>query len=185
VPSGFEAYARVGLPEWEEPPPENGLPHEVLSALCDIVAAHGSTEDCWFAVWEGYGWLHGGGFFLLSAPPDVSVDQAELEARRAAASQPAFPVEVLGGPKLQLPHREYLVFHGPLATALTLGRQSLFGDFQRRSPDLLWPADRSWFIATDVDLPFSYVGGTERLIADVIEDRRLASVAVHPDDALA
>jgi hypothetical protein len=185
VPSGFEAYARVGLPEWEEPPAENGLPHEVLSPLCEIVAARGSTEDCRFAIWEGYGWLHGGGFFLLFAPPDASVDPAVCEARRATASEPAFPLEVLEGPKLHLPHREYVVFRGPLATALTLGRQPVFGDFQQRSPDLLWPIDRSWFIATDVDLPYGYVGGSARLIGDVTDDPRLASVAVHPGDALA
>jgi hypothetical protein len=136
VPTGFEAYARVGLPGWEEPPPENGLPHEVLLALCQIVAARGSTEDCWFAVWEGYGWLHGGGILLMLAPPDASVDPAELEARRAIASEPVFPSEILEGPTLHLPHRD------------------------------------------------CYVGGAEGLIADVIEDRRLASVAVHPDDAL-
>lgn len=60
VPPHFEAYARVGLPGWEASPHENGLAPEVLAVLCQLIAAHHAVSDCWFAVWEGYGWVQHG-----------------------------------------------------------------------------------------------------------------------------
>ena len=100
------------------------------------------------------------------------------------ASEPAFPRAVLESPKLRLPGRDHLVFRGSLASVLGLGRHNAYGLFERRSPDLLWPDDRGWYIATDVDLEFGYVGGSKALIAHLLEDPRLAAVALHADDAL-
>ncbi|MDZ7676030.1 MAG: hypothetical protein U5K30_13310 [Acidimicrobiales bacterium] len=36
-------------------------------------------------------------------------------------------------------------------------------------PDLWWPDDRNWFIATDTDLAWTYVGGSRAMVADVAE----------------
>ncbi len=36
--------------------------------------------------------------------------------------------------------------------------------FVHRSATLWWPADRAWFIATEVDFAWTYVGGTRALI---------------------
>ena len=34
-------------------------------------------------------------------------------------------------------------------------------------PDLWWPGDRQWFVATDTDLEWTYLGGSHAFIADV------------------
>lgn len=40
---------------------ENGLSAGALAALAEIVSGVRVEDRCYFAVWEGYGWLHGGG----------------------------------------------------------------------------------------------------------------------------
>jgi len=183
VPTGFESYARVGLPGWEGGT-ENGLPREVLSVLCQIVSRHGHSEDVWLALWDGYGWIRGGSIRVaVGSRDDAPVEKTAKKESREHALEPAFPIEVLKGPKLRLPHRDYLLFRGGIASALALGSHA-FGRYEPHSPDLVWPDDRTWFIATDVDLVFGYVGGTAALIADVTEDERLASVSVDPADEL-
>lgn len=187
VPPQFEAYAQVGLPGWEAPLQENGIDPKVLGVLCELIAQRHAVTECWMALWEGYGWVrqgHGG-------PPQITVgvprgqdcDRAFVDRVKAAAVEPTFPVEVLEGPKLRLPHREYLVFRGPLTSALALGEHH-FGWFEAHAPDLLWPEDRAWFIATDTDLRSAYVGGSAGLIADILDEGRLAAVVVQPDDPL-
>jgi len=36
-------------------------------------------------------------------------------------------------------------------------------------PDLWWPEDRAWFVATDTDLSWLYVGGTTDLTNELPE----------------
>ena len=37
-----------------------------------------------------------------------------------------------------------------------------------QSANLWWPDDRAWFVATDVDLMTTYVGGSAACIADLL-----------------
>ena len=41
-----------------------------------------------------------------------------------------------------------------------------------------WPADRAWFIATEVDGFSSYVGGSQAAIDDVLAAPALEAIAV-------
>jgi hypothetical protein len=93
-----------------EHPPDGNLPAELLRILCATLAEHTSTpESCWFCLWDGYGWLHGS--------PSVAI----LGRRGSQPVPPAFPSKVLDGPRVRLPHRDYLLFAGPLAAAPQLG----------------------------------------------------------------
>ena len=38
-----------------------------------------------------------------------------------------------------------------------------------RNPDLFWPDDQRWFVATDVDIWSLYVGGTRQLISELAQ----------------
>ena len=56
VPTGFAAYARLPHPE-----EEGNLPSGTLALLTEVLAGHTTTpEDCWFGLWAGHGWIHGG-----------------------------------------------------------------------------------------------------------------------------
>jgi hypothetical protein len=198
VPAGFAAYARVlhpaGIPErgerpvrwadvaaWSgmplrpdaqfhsialpptaprEPPPYDGQgPHEGSLYVPDAEVLAGilrdwtaTPEDCWFCLWDGYGWESGGD---------------------------PVPGPVFGGPRVQLPHRGYLLYQGPVEAALAL--PALDGTFGQ-CPNLWWPADRAWCVATEIDLPWTYVGGPRGLIDAILADHRIEARPAAPDD---
>ena len=75
-----------------------------------------------------------------------------------------------GSSRVRAPGRDYLLFRGPIdaITAFLAGDGPFWGD----SPNIWWPEDRAWCVATDIDLYDTYVGGSE----DCIE-----AVLSHPD----
>ena len=49
--------------------------------------------------------------------------------------------------------------------------------------NLVWPDDRSWFVATDIDLDRIYVGCSRNLLSDLLIECRLDAVEVRADDS--
>jgi hypothetical protein len=101
---------------------------------------------------------------------------------------PWFPADVLSGPRLRIPPglpipaRQYLLFRGPLdetgrwgASELTTGSPK---DDELPAPHLLWPGDRRWFVATDVDSDFTWACGSGELIDAVTGDPELKAERV-------
>jgi hypothetical protein len=82
------------------------------------------------------------------------------------------------GPRVQLPHRNYALFVGPLA-----GVPSLIDAQDNHSPNLWWPDDRAWCVATEIDLAWTYVGGPGALVTDVLANPRLEAQPASPDDS--
>jgi hypothetical protein len=76
-----------------------------------------------------------------------------------------------------MPDRPMVLLGGPLRAA---GRA-----FSRQawppSASLWWPDDRTWCVATDIDLQSTYVGGSAACIGAVLGDDRLESFAVSID----
>jgi hypothetical protein len=50
-----------------------------------------------------------------------------------------------------------------------------------RNPDLFWPDDRRWFVATDVDFWSLYVRGSSSLISEIAESVPTPSASVELD----
>lgn len=175
VPAGFEAYARIPQP------------HRVESAavLVDVLRAHtGEGERCWFAVWEGYGWVWGG-IVTMSTDP-------AMHGLRPDPDELPVPAHIRDGPRASRPHRDYVLYTGALDGALVLG--DLEHQWRQRSgqsavhdevPDLWWPESRAWFVGSDTDLEHcTHIGGTHELIAQVLAEPRLDAAAVDPADPL-
>lgn len=160
----YDAYARIRHGDARP----GTLVQAEVDALARALARHTSTpEDCWFAVWEGYGWMRpqtSFGVFIGSDDPAFDRDAAARDYRDAVQ---AFAAS-LPRPSLLLPHRNHMLYRGRLPAA-----GALLGFPAHQSPNLWWPADRAWCVATDIDLDATYVGGAEALIAD------LGSVAEH------
>ncbi len=159
---------------WPGAEPEVGnLEPETLRTLCGVLAKHTAPEQgCFFALWEGYGWIHGS--------PSVAV--ITFDGASSEPIPPAFPPEVIGGPRLHHPHRDYLLFTGPLFAALDLGDQR---GVWSQSPNLFWPADRSWCVTTEIDFDSTIVAGSSELVAAVLAEPGLEAWPVNPDDSLA
>lgn len=68
-------------------------------------------------------------------------------------------------PRLVIPHREYYVATGPLAVATEGVYES---GFAYQSASMWWPDDWSWFVSTEVDLAYTYVGGTRECIDAIL-----------------
>jgi hypothetical protein len=53
-----------------------------------------------------------------------------------------------------------------------------------QSANLWWPEDRAWFVATDIDLMSTYVGGSAACVADLLAAEGLETAAVPADQPL-
>lgn len=172
-PAGFEAYATVWFDHGES---ENYRSDDtIMATVVGIAAQHTRTpEDLIFGLWDGWGELTDGArqYSLVRAnwmrdlwfkptPPRIP---------------PAFPDDVLDGPKADLQaNREYLLFRGPAAEVGQWAALPFDRDVERTLPpaSLTWPADRAWFISADVDASWLCVGGSEALISALLGDARL------------
>lgn len=74
---------------------------------------------------------------------------------------------------LVLPGRNYQVFEGPVEASRTTFSEvpSMY-----TAANLWWPADRAWFVSTEVDFAWTYVGGSRSLIDALLKDSRLDCV---------
>jgi hypothetical protein len=165
--------------EWTGTPPEQGnVRPDLLVELLDVLAVSTPDDgDCFHALWEGWGWLHEGAWSLLTLGTDSLPP-------RSTAAEPGLPADVLAGPRLLLPNRDYLVFRGPLDAARRMGHQITDDWFSPQSPSLLWPADRSWCLATEIDFDSTLIGGPQELIDALLHRPGLEAWPVSPADDL-
>jgi hypothetical protein len=179
VPMGFEAYARIIHPVEMAPRSAQGLPLSERQVLIDLLGAGTAAPPlCWFCIWDGY---------------------SDLDHRGVTE-------------RVELPHRRYFLYRGPLGTALSSlptvpppprarsvwysrevverWRRSaspppsslLRWPESKHSPNLWWPDDRSWCVATEVDLDWTYLGGSRALIERVLAEPALDARPVQSSD---
>jgi hypothetical protein len=202
IPEGFEAYARVLHPFWRveqgrrikvrwadvareagtaigptaqldelspgpeiEPPLVGTLERDELDALVELLAHHtASPQSCWFGLWEGYGWMQGAPAVAELAPPAA---HKGFRRRRRSPVKPAAPP----GPRVQIPGRSLALYRGPIEAATAFCQPPAL-----QSANLWWPEDRAWCVASEIDLPSTYLGGTQALVQAVLHDGRLEAV---------
>lgn len=136
---------------------------EVLRAALDNLARHTRTpDDCYVGLWDGwYSDLHGSGY----------------------PTGPAFPRSLLDGPRFAVPNRAFSLFRGPLSDVGDWGAAELWPGHPRTMPPaFVWPADRAWCVANDVDPHWAGIGASEAAITDLLADTRLDVVRADPDE---
>ena len=77
--------------------------------------------------------------------------------------------------RVQLPSRNYLLYSGTIDRALETPMDPFPFD---QSPNLWWPEDRAWFVATEIDFDSTFVGGDNGLIAELVSDERLEALPI-------
>jgi hypothetical protein len=204
VPRGFPAYARVlhpveggealtwaqvcqrtgriphALMQWTAIAPEHswtgGTPRvghlepAALRALTGVLTPATGGQECFHALWDGWGWIDGAGWRALTT-----------HGRAEPTLEPGVAADVRAIPRLRLPLRDYLLYRGPLTAAARLGwHDSAFG-FEPQSPSLLWPADHTWCVATEIDFDSTLVGGPADLIGAVLAAPGLDAWPIEPD----
>ncbi len=173
----FHAISRppVAVSEVAVGPPEPGnLPPNLLRVLCSALAEHTSTPDsCWFCLWDGYGWLHDSGVSPMEFRPSGTVVPPASTLAGATDSVSLSPVlraAVSSPPRVNLPYRDYLLFEGPLEAATEFGWIMPGGAFVPQSPNLIWPHDHSWCVASEIDLLSTLVAGSKALAENLSAD---------------
>ncbi|HVQ60344.1 MAG TPA: type II toxin-antitoxin system HicA family toxin [Solirubrobacterales bacterium] len=76
--------------------------------------------------------------------------------------------------------RDHLVLAGPLIAVVQFGADPLW----REAPSLIWPADRSWFVASEVDFDSTLVGGSRALVDALVAAPGLEVHEVQPETKL-
>ena len=77
--------------------------------------------------------------------------------------------------RVQAPGRSYLLFCGPIdaVKSFITGREP---PFWRNSPNIWWPEDRAWCVATDIDLVDTYVAGSVECIEGLLGSPELEAL---------
>ncbi|WP_431277618.1 hypothetical protein [Leifsonia poae] len=192
---------------WRAQQPRTGfLDPELLASLSETLTRHTSAPDeVVFGVWVGWGEINGSRHILYIAesengPADVEAAIAELQAESSASVSPLVTAVIDAEQAaqregvqlhsvLELPGREYVLASitvGEL-TDPTWPRRAGMGwsdGFEGPMPQLIWPADHAWFVASEIDFDSTIVGGSRALIDAVLAIDALETFEVSADDDL-
>ncbi len=174
---------RRGKPrEWPGANPAVGeLDPEQLAALAHVLRDFSGAREVTAGFWEGSGWQ--GAVWL------TSVREGWDGARAGVPTGGFLDRAVLEGPTLELPGRRHFLFVCTLDDLAGLAGGTAVADVTpfspgRRTPSLVWPDDRGWCVATEVDFDSTLVGGPRPLIDAVLADETLEALELSEADSL-
>jgi hypothetical protein len=90
---------------------------------------------------------------------------------------------LVASPVLHHPRRSYHVLAGSIDDASSIP-ELLGASPLSLSPNLIWPADRSWCVTTDIELDSSLVGCSELAAKSILGRDDLEAFLVEPDDVV-
>jgi len=161
---------RVGV-LWDQEPEVGTLPRRQALTLGDLVSPHTTTpEHVWFCVWSGYGGL------TIDPGRRPAGSRGGGDWLHARSSAP-------GGlePTVLLSDRDYHLFRGDISQVGV----SYVESPSWQSANLWWPEDRAWFVATEIDLSWTYVGGSHRYIESILDAADLEAISAQITDRIA
>lgn len=201
-------YSRTSFDDgWTADPVDEGfLEPAILSEIVTALAGSSASaaDDITVGIWEGWGALAGNGVVLtLSGSPSAEAQAAERtewqsrvspEVQEVMQQLQVEPPRLFrrrvrrpAPPLLDLPDRRYLLFTSSIDELrdprwpITAGigwRESRRGVM----PQLVWPADSTWCIATEIDFGFTLVGGSKVAISRILASEGLEVFEVDADD---
>lgn len=187
--AGLDARS-VATSRWDDgsEPRDGSLDRLSLAALRDVLVRHTTTPArCWLALWGGYGgqptaWGAAPTVHLPSRDyhlfPGAAADVVEISVEFECAG-----IEDDGGGavwvSLSTPPGDPEPVRDWVATA---DRFREAGHLQ--SPNLWWPEDRAWCVASEIDFDSTLVAGSAALVAALVDHPDLEAFEVAPGDSL-
>jgi hypothetical protein len=164
------------------PPGPGNLELSRLTRLCAVLRQHTKTpQSCCFCLWNGYGWLDDRqNSSIVFARADEPI--AAPAETRADTLPPAIRDAVGRDARVRLPYRDYLLLEGPLEAATEIGWTLAGERFIPQSPNLFWPSDHAWCMASEIDLFCTLVAGSNELAEDLLAEPSLETWRVFADD---
>lgn len=169
VPDGFDQYLLV-RPAWLAEGDCGGDDAEQTATIASVAQRHTTTTDLIrFGIWEGYGWASSMTLYSVSGPRLSAWFVRAWFRGRSRLADRRRRRRIRQGleqvPQFDLPCRRYYLLHGQLQAAACIVDP---GGCRHQVPDLWWPDDRQWFVATDTDLDWTYIAGSRTFIAAII-----------------
>jgi hypothetical protein len=187
IPGGFETYARVlhpadsfggGLVRWADVATWSGLPLRSNGQFHSIALPPEAPQH--EAPW------HGSPRQGSLVEPDAERLVELLRQWTTTPDQCWFCIWDGYGwqtrtdrsePRVHLPNRDYLLSVGPIEAVAST---TLFEE-RGQTPNLWWPEDKAWCVASEIDFPWTYVGGSADMVAQLTEDKRIEALEIDPE----
>ena len=181
VPNAYDAY--LVMDHGTEDAEPRDAPKELVAGVASVVAGHTMTPTAaWFGIWVGYGWESARTLIFTGASWRERRRIRRKDERRSEENLDELPTI----PRFSLPGREYFLLAGPVEAASRIEPAVGWGS---HPPDLWWPADRAWFVASDTDLSWTYLAGAPELVEEVaarhpgrtrLVERTATNLSAHP-----
>jgi hypothetical protein len=183
---------QTGPRPWSREPRLGVLSNQQAVTLIGLLSKYTSNADrCWFCLWDGYGYFHPGAIaaftFTYVGPPRFLGRRwweyvfirlgrrPKLERPLRPPTPPPYPgPPPPTEPRVHLPGRDYVLFNG------SVGQSAGWED----GPNLWWPDDRSWCVASEIDFPYTYVGGSTKLIEEILAHPLLEALTATIDQGI-
>jgi hypothetical protein len=152
----YEHWKAISTGGGEWFPPYEWLEETEALALVSLLRPFTTTaDDAWFMLWDGYGDL------------GRAIDDLPRGTIHRVPDPPNVPAELVGR---TWAFRHYLVFRGPL------NAMSTWFEWRTEAPNYLWPDDRAWIVATEIDGFSTYVGAPKNCINRILASPLLEAV---------
>lgn len=175
-PDGFERYARLDSDPALDAMQREGYrdPTQIDSLLRVLTMFTSSPDDAIVALWSGFGWISGD-LALTKLRANVSSDRPTSDGQGGVSTS---------GPGLSVGGRDYLLFRGAISEVIdpATGLFSYSGNHVDQAPNLIWPVDRSWFMANDIDVPWTGLAGSVPMMSYVSQMTSSLEISRDPED---
>jgi hypothetical protein len=191
VPAGFAAYVRIFHPAYRGTETST-----VLVRWAEIAEANGARAHAGMqlpALTGSFRYEENGQPLVFDHPPhegtlpgDLAERVAALLVRHTATPNRCWfafwygfgdlPEKIRRAPAFETPGREYRLLHGPVEALMEAG----FVQSGGQSPNLWWPEDHAWCVATEIDLKTTYIGCTGQCRDELLADGGLEALTIDP-----
>lgn len=197
VPDGFAAYARIFHPAlrhegvegggrevgWAAVATANGMILHAEAQFRALVGESRHDEGAQPGLWDELP-MEG------SLPPRLSGQLVDVLCRHTATPSRCWfavwdgygcsPSDTRTVPTFDLPDRRYLLLTGTAAG----GANSVCDPPLTQSPNLWWPEDHAWFLATEIDFNSTYIGGSSECIKEIVANPGFEALPVNVTDGI-
>jgi hypothetical protein len=172
IPPVFDSY--ISIHNSKVGNSHGGMSAEVLIDLIEILSGTSpENRTCFFALWDGWSWGPG--------TPYVPIGEEPNDPQYAIHDFfITIPEQVFDMKKLEVPNRAYFLLKGELKETLNIGE--LHGDwFTPRPPNIIWPEDKNWCVASEIDFEVTLIGGSEKLINQIESSNKFITERFKPE----